>query len=78
MLPSVGPRERETMNHRDRMKLHSGLLIAYAMFAAMPETNSDAFGWVLFYGLVAVSCVGLFSATMREMRRQMRTVRRGR
>ena len=66
------------MNHKDRMKLHTGLLITYAVFHAVPETNGDAFGWVLFYGLVAVSCVGLFSATMHEARRQIRLGRRGR
>ena len=63
------------MNHKDRMKLHTGLLIVYAMFHALPEGNSDIFGWVLFYGLVAVSCVGLFSATMHEIRRVSRVRR---
>ena len=66
------------MNNKEKMMMHTGALIAYAVMYQFPEVNSDAFGWVLFYGLVAVSCVGLFSATMHEMRRQIRLERRGR
>ena len=54
------------------MKMHTGLLVMYALFHALPETGGDALGWVIYWMLVAVSCVGLFSATMHEIRRAVR------
>jgi len=64
------------MNNKEKMLLHSGALIAYATMYQFPETNSDLFGWAVFYGFVAVSVLGLWKATMLEIQRVMDETRR--
>lgn len=65
------------MNNKDKMMIHTGALVAYAVMYQFPEVNSDAFGWAVFCALVGVSVVGLWRAAAREIARTMEDVRRG-
>ena len=64
------------MNNKEKMMIHTGALIAYAVMYQFPEVNSDAFGWAVFWAFVGVSVVGLWRATAREIARTMEDVRR--
>lgn len=64
------------MNNKEKMAIHTVALIAYTVMYQFPETNSDLFGWAVFYTLVTVSVVGLWRATGREIQRMMEDVRR--
>ncbi len=65
------------MNNRDKMKMHTGLLIGYAVLYSIPEVNADTFGWGIFWGAVGFSVVRLWQTAAREIARTMEDVRRG-